>query len=95
MYITVGHKITKDGLARLVIWRDDTYAIAEVHACGRVINHEVWIIQKHGAYEIGGKRIEAGEHAPSTSQWGRLGFTVPTEADAMAKVKALREGVGK
>jgi len=95
MYIAVGYKITKAGMVRIVIWRDDTYAIAEVHACGRVINHEVWIIQRHASYEIGGKRIEAGEYAPATSQWERLGFTVPTEWDAMAKVKALREGVGK
>ena len=95
MYMAIGDIYTKHGMPRQVIWRDEHYAIAEVHGCGRVINYEAWIIQRHEAYEIGGKRIEAGEHAPSTSQWGRLGFTVPTEADAMAKVKALREGVGK
>ena len=90
MYMAIGDIYTKHGMPRQVIWRDEHYAIAEVHGCGRVINYEAWIIQRHDAYEIGGKTIDAGECPPATSMWGRKGWTHTTEQQASDKIEALR-----
>lgn len=46
--------------------------------------YEVVIVQRHKEYEIGGTKVEAAETMPSTSQWGRLGWTFrdPTKAQS-------------
>lgn len=51
--------------------------------------YEVVVVQRHDAYEIGGTKVEAAETMPSTSQWGRLGFTYRDEASATVRFDEL------
>lgn len=45
--------------------------------------YEVVIVQRHEAYKLENKMIEAAETMPSTSSWGRYGWTYrdPKEAE--------------
>lgn len=51
--------------------------------------YEVVVVQRHEAYEIGGTKVEAAETMPSTSQWGRFGFTYRDEASAKKRFDEL------
>lgn len=50
---------------------------------------EVVIVQRHDAYEIGGVMVAAAETMPSTSQWGKKGFTFRTQEAAERKFQQL------
>ena len=50
---------------------------------------EVVIVQRHGDYEIGGTKVEAAETMPSTSQWGRLGWTFRNAKEARSRFDEL------
>ena len=50
---------------------------------------EVVIVQRHGDYEIDHVKIEAAETVPSTSQWGRLGWTFRNPTKAQTKFDEL------
>lgn len=50
---------------------------------------EVVIVQRHEARVIAGREIPAAEAMPSTSQWGRAGWTLTTETAARAKFDGL------
>jgi hypothetical protein len=51
--------------------------------------YEVVLIQKHEAYSAFGKDIPAGEHYPSSAQWGICGFTFRTFERAERKFREL------
>lgn len=51
--------------------------------------YEVVVVQRHEAYEIGGAKVEAAETMPSTSQWGRLGWTYRDEKSAKVRFDEL------
>ena len=58
--------------------------------------YEVVLVQRHDAYEKGDVKIEAAETMPSTSQWGRLGWTfrdakkAKNRFDELAKVASSK-----
>lgn len=51
--------------------------------------YEVVVVQRHDEYEIGGAKVEAAETMPSTSQWGRLGWTYRDEKSAKVRFDEL------
>lgn len=51
--------------------------------------YEVVLVQRHDAYEKGDVKIEAAETMPSTSQWGRLGWTYRDEKLARVRFHEL------
>jgi hypothetical protein len=51
--------------------------------------YEVVMVQRHETYEIGGRTIEAAETMPSTSQWGRLGWTYRDPKEARSRFDEL------
>lgn len=51
--------------------------------------YEVVIVQRHDAYEIGGAKVEAAETMPSTSAWGRLGWTYRDPKEARMRFDEL------
>lgn len=51
--------------------------------------YEVVLVQRHDEYEIGGTKVEAAETMPSTSQWGRLGWTYRDEKSAKVRFDEL------
>lgn len=53
---------------------------------------EVVIVQRHGDYEIGGTKVEAAETMPSTSQWGRIGWTFRDATKARSRFDELVQG---
>ena len=50
---------------------------------------EVVVVQRHDGYEKGDVKIEAAETMPSTSQWGKKGFTFRTQEAAERKFQQL------
>lgn len=50
---------------------------------------EVIIVQRHDGYELGGKTVEPAESMPSSSQWGKKGFTFRTQEEAERKFQQL------
>ena len=50
---------------------------------------EVVIIQRHETFEIEGKLIPAGEHLPSSEQWGVKGWTYSDRLSADRKFNQL------
>lgn len=46
---------------------------------------EVVIVQRHGEYEIAGKKIEAAETMPPASAWGKQGWTLRDKSKALEK----------
>ena len=50
---------------------------------------EVVIIQRHETFEIEGKLIPAGEHLPSSEQWGIKGWTYSDRLSADRKFNQL------
>lgn len=53
------------------------------------LNYEVWRIQSHNGYVLAGRKIEAGESIPSTSTWGRQGWSYCADDYEGAKKKYL------
>jgi hypothetical protein len=51
--------------------------------------YEVVMVQRHDTYELGGRTIEAAETMPSTSQWGRLGWTYRDPKEARSRFDEL------
>lgn len=51
--------------------------------------YEVFIVQRHDGYEIMGKTAHPAEYAPRTEDWGKLGWTFQTKAEAQKKFDAL------
>ena len=52
---------------------------------------EVVIIQRHQSFEIKGKLIPAGEHLPSSGQWGVKGWTYSDRLSADRKFNQLKK----
>jgi hypothetical protein len=50
---------------------------------------EVVVVQRHDGYELGGKPVEPAESMPSSSQWGKKGFTFRTQEAAERKFQQL------
>ena len=50
---------------------------------------EVVIIQRHETFKIEGKLIPAGEHLPSSEQWGSKGWTFSDKTSAERKAEEL------
>ena len=50
---------------------------------------EVVIVQRHDGYSIAGNDVAPAECMPSTSQWGKRGFTFRDRAAAEARFDAL------
>jgi hypothetical protein len=50
---------------------------------------EVVIIQRHDTFTIQGKQVEAGEHLPSSEQWGVKGWTYSDRVSAGRKFDQL------
>lgn len=80
---------SRDGMVRRVIWRNEDIAVAETIFNNRIINYETWVISKNKAYSMAGKDFPPSESPPSTSQWGRTGFTYHSLAAAMQKANQL------
>ena len=51
--------------------------------------YEVVVVQRHEAYELGGRTIEAAETMPSTSSWGRFGWTYRDPKEAQKRFDEL------
>lgn len=51
--------------------------------------YEVVIVQRHETYQIGGREIPAAETMPSTSAWGRLGWTYRDPKQAQTRFDDL------
>lgn len=67
------------GWTLVLIERAGDVAIAEkTHPDVTRKAYEVAHIQRHGAYEIGGQRIEAGETWPSSESFGALAWAPAT-----------------
>ena len=81
----------KDGMIQRVVWRNDKYAIASVHASADspAVGYEVWVIQSAGERVIASATVEAGEYTPSAASWGVKGWTVANYAVACSKVAEL------
>jgi hypothetical protein len=51
--------------------------------------HEVVIVQRHGDYEVSGVKIEAAETMPSSSAWGKFGWTYRSPTAARTRFDEL------
>ena len=58
-------------------------------AYGGSIGWEVFEVQRHNGREIGGKRFEPAEYAPSNEQWGLKGWSFKEELQARRKFSEL------
>jgi hypothetical protein len=67
----------------------DVALVRKTHAETTRTAWEVAIVQRHDAYEKGNVKIEAAETMPSTSQWGRLGWTYRDEKSAKVRFDEL------
>lgn len=87
------------GLEYVRLKRDGMVALVKVVKPTKqeTLNYEVWKIQSHDGYEINGVYIEPAESAPSTSTWGKQGWSyTPDEYDrAKAKYSSLIEAEEK
>jgi hypothetical protein len=50
---------------------------------------EVVVVQRHDGYTIAGRYVAPAESMPSTSTWGRLGWTCSDRATAEKRFNAL------
>lgn len=50
---------------------------------------EVVIVQRHGDYEVNGVKIEAAETMPSSSSWGKFGWTYRNPKQARMRFDEL------
>lgn len=66
---------------------------------GAFTSYEVVIVQRHNGFVIAGNVVPPGESMPSTSQWGKSGWTCRTLTEAATKfdvvLKAERERAAK
>jgi hypothetical protein len=53
------------------------------------IAFEVICVRRHNGKEIKGQRVEPSEFYPSSSEWGKYGFTFTDQAAAVAKLREL------
>jgi hypothetical protein len=51
--------------------------------------YEIVLVQRHQGYQIGGVDVLPAETMPSTSQWGRLGFTYRDPKEAQRRFDEL------
>jgi hypothetical protein len=73
----------------------DVAIARKVHPDVRRAAYEVAIVQRHEAYELGGKTIEAGENWPGSEAFGRLAWAPASYADARKKFDELIKTAGE
>ena len=67
----------------------DVALVRKTHAETTRTAWEVAIVQHHDAYEIAGRKIEAGESLPSAAAFGQKAWALRDEQEARAKFDAL------
>lgn len=67
----------------------DVALLRKVHPDVPRAAYEVAIIQRHDAYEIAGKTVEAAEHLPGSEAFGRLAWAPASLAAAREKFNGL------
>lgn len=78
----------KDGFQFDQIERRGNLAIYRQHK-GKIEAFEVVKIKQRNAWSAFGRNFPAAEHYPASESWGTDGFTLPTLADARAKMQSL------
>ena len=81
--------IRRDGFTFRQIVRNDHAAVYSQEKDGEVCAYEVIRIGRHDAFEMHGKRIEAGESYPSSERWGSRAWTDGDLAAAMRRHASL------
>jgi len=88
--IPIRENLKKSGWYYRLIHREDDVAIFEQTKTGiKGTWYEVVVVQRHDGYEIGGQKMPAAEHLPSSEQWGKLGFTCLDKAAAFERAGEL------
>ena len=81
---------SKHGYSYNLLRRTDKGALYEqIHKTAGVVAWEVMRIGHHQARDTGSFKVEAGEHLPSTTEWGRRGWTLLDESAAQHRLNAI------
>jgi hypothetical protein len=78
-----------DGFGYRQIAREGDGAIYEQSKGGKVRAFEVIRIRRRAGFEIEGRTVEPAEVYPASEQWGTDGWTLPTLARALEKLKEI------
>jgi hypothetical protein len=91
--IPLKSEYVKDGILRRVLLRQEDVCIAGAFLSrasdATPYNYEVWMVQTGADRVIGGQTVLASEFPPSSSEWGRKGWTFDTLEKAQAKASEL------
>lgn len=91
---TLPLEFKRDGFTHKQVVRDGNVAIYERTKPEHSQPHyEVVIIREHKARDTGNFKVEAGEHYPSSEEWGIYGWTYGTLDLAKTRLAAVRGGV--
>ena len=90
-YKQLSKEFKRKGLWYKQVWRDKEYALYSVGLSENIVTgYEVFQIQKHEGYEIGGFKIEPSESYASGSSFGSTSYYCQTKERADIRLKELK-----